>query len=165
MVSTYQQIMQLTDISALSNATNLEKFNLSYAPNIKELPSLEKLSNLKTISVTNSGLESITDLVNLRKLTNLTKLDFNFNNIVKIDGLIPNEETDFANLEHLNLQNNCLQNKVKYNDYTTFEYNITTDIFVPLHQRKLRYLYVENNLDYTNTAALKSLTWTGKSGF
>lgn len=165
MVSSSQQIMQLTDISALSNATNLEEFNLSYAPNIKELPSLANLSNLKTISVTNSGLESITDSVNLRKLTNLTKLDFNINNILKIDGLIPNEDTDFENLEYLNLENNCLENKATYDDYTTLEYNVTTDIFVPLNLRKLRNLYVANNPNYTNTAALKTLTWTGKSGF
>ena len=165
MNSNSQQIMQLTDISVLNDLTKLEKFSLSYAPNIKELPSLANLSNLKTISVTNSGLESIADSVNLRKLTNLTKLDFNINNILKIDGLIPNEDTDFENLEYLNLENNCLENKATYDDYTTLEYNVTTDIFVPLNRRKLRNLYVANNPNYTNTAALKTLTWTGKSGF
>lgn len=165
MNSNVQQIMRLTDISALNNTTSLEEFYLSYAPNIKTLPSLANLSNLTTISITNSGMESITDSSGLRKLTNLKKLDFSTNNILKIDGLIPNEASDFENLEYLNFQNNFLENKVAYDDYTTLTYSITKDIFVPLNQRKLRYLYVNNNPKYTDKEPLKALTWLEKSGF
>lgn len=165
MNSSSQQIMQLTDISVLNDLTKLEEFHLSYAPNIKTLPSLANLSNLTTISITNSGMESITDSSGLRKLTNLKKLDFSTNNILKIDGLIPNEASDFENLEYLNFQNNFLENKVAYDDYTTLTYSITKDIFVPLNQRKLRYLYVNNNPKYTDKEPLKALTWLEKSGF
>ena len=126
---------------------------------------MSNLTNLESLTITNSALEKISLESGLKDLPNLKTLNFSTNSIANISGLIPEGTNDFKNLSSLNLANNCLYNESAYSDTSSLTYKLVDRIFVPLHERKLRTLYLSGNPNLTDVEKLKTLTWTKKSGF
>lgn len=157
--------LKITSIEGLNKVKSLEYITITHAVNLKELPDMSELQNLKSLSITNSALEGITPETKIRELPNLKSLYFTTNSISDISGLIPEEDSHLQNLELLQLGANCLYNESSYTVNSKEVYSLVDTIFIPLHEKKLRKLYLVNNPNFTDTEKLKALKWTEKSGF
>lgn len=157
--------LKVTSLAGIEKIKSLKTIVVTYGIKLKELPDMSNLTNLETLTVTNSALEKITLESNLKDLPKLKTLNFSTNSIANISGLIPEDSNDFANLASLNLENNCLYNESAYSDTSSLTYKLTDRIFVPLREKKLRTLYLAGNPNFNDVEKLKALSWTKKSGF
>ena len=157
--------LNITSLEGLNKIKTLKNVKITYAIKLKELPDMSGLTNLQSLTITNSALEKITPETNLKALSKLNTLNFSTNNIANISGLISDETNEFANLSSLNLENNCLYNESAYSDTSSLTYKLTDKIFVPLYSKKLRTLCLAGNPNFTDVEKLKTLSWTKKTGF
>lgn len=157
--------LKITSLAGIEKIKSLKTIVVTYAIKLKELPDMSNLTNLESLTVTNSALEKISLESKLKDLPKLKTLNLSTNNIANISGLIPEGTNDFANLSYLNLANNCLYNESAYSDTSLLTYKLTDKIFVPLYAKKLRTLYLGGNPNFTDVEKLKTLSWTNKSGF
>ena len=95
------QYNQVTDISPLSNLTNLEKVVL-YSNQVSDISVLSNLINLKELNI---GENQVSDISVLSNLINLQKLDFSKNQVSDISSL-----SNLTNLKELSISENQVLN-------------------------------------------------------
>ncbi|MFB2923708.1 MULTISPECIES: leucine-rich repeat domain-containing protein [Aerosakkonema] len=150
---------KITDISILSNLTNLTYLNLDN----NQITDVRGLFNLTNLTYLNLAGNQITDISGLSTLTNLTDLCIDNNQITDISGL-----STLTNLTYLNLSNNQITDISGLSSLTNLtqlylDNNQITDISGLSTLTNLTILYLDNNqiTDISGLSTLINLTHLG----
>src|SRR3989339_727839 len=97
----YANLPEITDLTGLEYATNLEELYLPYN-NIIDLTALSNLTNLKILSLANN---EVSNLSSLSGLQNLSKLYVGSNKVENVDGLLNLNSLSVFDLSYNSLSN------------------------------------------------------------
>src|SRR3989339_641171 len=97
----YANLPEMTDLTGLEYATNLEELYLPYN-NIIDLTALSNLTNLKILSLANN---EVSNLSSLSGLQNLSKLYVGSNKVENVDGLLNLNSLSVFDLSYNSLSN------------------------------------------------------------
>ncbi len=144
---------QISDISALSNLTNITYLKLRSA----QISDISALSNLTNITYLNLGHNQISNISALSNLENLKVLDLKINQISDISAL-----SNLTNITYLNLGHNQISNISALSNLTNItklylEANQISDISALRNLPNLTVLHLYNN-QISDISTLNNLT-------
>ena len=139
----------LKNLTALNNATKLEKLNCQNN-GLNDISAINELQNLKIIDLSNNNIAELMSFDKLNNLESLTLNNNNISNLSSLDSLIGNK----SSLNKLFLSNNILQTNA-------IDGHSNIETLKNLYNAGLRTLDISgNNFTAGSTDELKSLKWT-----
>ena len=150
----------LIDISGIEAVNTLKTLEITYpSTSCIDFSKIGQLTNLTSLTITNSNLSDITFVKSLTKLKTLVLNDN------KISSCVPLK--DLKSLSSLNLENNNLSVYSSLNGERYENLKILADLNINNKFGKLTEIYLKGNpeLQDFSTLTANGLTWTKKSGF